>query len=489
MGARLIVVSNRVAVPGTRRASIGGGMAVAMKAALKNRNAVWFGWSGKVADGAMAELRTARVKKVDYVCFDLSADDIQEYYSGFAKNVLWPVLHYRVDLQKYSRHDASGYLRVNQLFARRLSLLLDDVAVVWVHDYHLMPLARELRSRGHRNAIGFFLHTPCAPRDVLQAMPRHNEILGSLAHYDLVGFQTENDRDNFERYLVSQGAKPMRDGALEVGQRRVRLGVFPVSVETATYRRLARVASRSRLVRGVRRSLGDSRFVLSVDRIDCSKGILHRMKAFERFLEINPAWRGKATLLQVTPARDRDDKRFSEIEAELCGLIGRINGRFGDAVWTPIRYVNRSCSRGALAGICRLADAALVTPLRDGMNLVAKEYVAAQDTEDPGVLVLSQFAGAANELDHALIVNPHETDAVAVALKSAPEMALPERRERHATMLRRLMDWDIETWAENYVSALVETHSGGGILDGIRSLLGTLNEQRSFATQGSLAAR
>jgi trehalose 6-phosphate synthase len=188
--------------------------------------------------------------------------------------------------------------------------------------------------------------------------------------------------------------------------------------------------------------------------------------------------------LQVTPARDRDDNRFGEIEAELGGLIGRINGRFGDAVWTPIRYVNRPYSRGALAGICRLADAALVTPLRDGMNLVAKEYVAAQDSEDPGVLVLSQFAGAANELDRALIVNPHETDAVAVALKRALEMALPERRARHGPMLRRLIDWNIETWAESYLSALVESHSGGGILDGIRALFGTLNERRSFATQG-----
>jgi hypothetical protein len=206
-------------------------------------------------------------------------------------------------------------------------------------------------------------------------MPSHDGILGSLAHYDLVGFQTENDRDNFERYLVARGAEPIRDGALKVGERRVRLGVFPVGVETATYRRLARAAARSALVHHVRLSLGDSRLVLSVDRIDCSKGILHRMKAFERFLEFSPAWRGKATLLQVTPARDRNDKRFGEIEAELGGMIGRINGRFGDAVWTPIRYVNHPYSRGALAGICRLADVALVTPLRDGMNLVAREYV------------------------------------------------------------------------------------------------------------------
>jgi trehalose 6-phosphate synthase len=495
LGARLFVVSNRVAFRETRQAQAAGGMAVAVKAALKNRNAAWFGWSGEVADVTRAETRTVRVKKVDYVFFDLSTVDIREYYSGFAKNVLWPVLHYRVDLQKYSHLDASGYLRVNHLFADRLSPLLDDDDVVWVHDYHLMPLARELRSRGRHNAIGFFLHAPCAPPEFLQAMPSHDEILGSLTHYDLVGFQTENDRDNFEHYLVSRDAKPMRDGALEMGGRRMRLGVFPVGIETAAFRRLSGVADHSALVHEVRSSLGESRLVLGVDRIDCSKGILHRMKAFERFLEISPVWLGKATLLQVTPARSPDDKRFSEIEAELAGLIARINGRFGDAAWTPIRYVNRPYSRGVLAGICRLADAALVTPLRDGMNLVAKEFVAAQDTQDPGVLVLSQFAGAANELDRALIVNPYETDAVAFALERALEMPLPERRERHATMLRRLMDWDIETWAENYVSALVECRSRRGVLGGIRLLFDKLSEQRAFApqrpfaTQGALATR
>jgi trehalose 6-phosphate synthase len=244
MSARLIVVSNRVAVPGTPRGPIAGGMAVAVKAALKNRNAAWFGWSGEVAHGGKSHARAARVKNVDHIFFDLSAVDIQEYYSGFANNVLWPILHYRVDLQKYTLLDASGYLRVNHLFADRLSKLLNDDDIVWVHDYHLMPLARELRSRGSCNAIGFFLHSPCAPPDVLHAMPRHSEILNSLIHYDLVGFQTDNDRDNFRQYLVSQGARAVRDGALEMGGRRTRLGVFPVGIETAAFRRLARVAER-----------------------------------------------------------------------------------------------------------------------------------------------------------------------------------------------------------------------------------------------------
>ena len=214
-----------------------------------------------------------------------------------------------------------------------------------------------------------------------------------------------------------------------------------------------------------------SRLVLSVDRLDCSKGIPERIKAFERFLEMNPDWHGKATLLQLTPKNWSDVKQYSAIESEVTGLIGKVNGRFGDAAWTPIRYVNRSYSRTVLAGIYRTADVAMTIPLRDGMNLAAKEFLAAQDPDDPGALMLSPFAGAAVELDKALIVNPHETDAVAAALKRALEMPLDERRERHAPMLSHLSKNDIKRWARSYTSTLVDSRTGRGLLGVIRSLL------------------
>ena len=398
MGAQLIIVSNRVSVPDSPRTPLAGGMAVAVKAALKNRNGMWFGWSGKVSDPPPSEPQVVEVNRITYVLIDLSTNDIQEYYNGLANSVLWPILHYRVDLQEYSRADASGYMRVNRMFADRLSTLLKEDDVIWVHDYHLMLLGRELRSRGHRNTIGFFLHTPCAPPDILQTLPHHREILGGLTYYNLVGFQTENDRDNFAHYLVSQGAAQSRSGYEFEGQK-VRLGAFPVSIETKAYMRLARNAGRSAFVALVRESLGDSRLVLGVDQLDYSKGIPDRVKAFERLLETYPEWRGKATLIQVTPKSRSDIKQYGDIEAEVTGLIGKVNGQFGDAAWTPIRYVNRSYSRTVLAGLYRSAHVAMVTPLRDGMNLVAKEYLAAQDPDDPGVLVLSQFAGAAKELD------------------------------------------------------------------------------------------
>jgi trehalose 6-phosphate synthase len=443
-----------------------------VKAALRNRTGVWFGWSGKIDETETAEPRTVERNHITYAVIDLSKNDFDEYYNGLANRVLWPILHYRVDLQEYSRVDHSGYMRVNCLFADKLSAFIRDDDVIWVHDYHLMPLARELRARGHQNPIGFFLHIPCAPLDILRTLPHHDEILGALTYYDLVGFQTENDRDNFAAYLLTiPGAKAGRSLTFEVGGRQTRIGAYPVSIETATYARLARNAVRSPFAREFRESLNGLRLVLGVDRLDYSKGIIQRINAFDRFLEVNPEWRSRVTLLQITPRSRSDIKDYAAIENEVTTLIGRVNGRYGEASWTPIRYVNRSHSRSALSGIYRAADVALIKPLRDGMNLVAKEYVAAQDTENPGVLVLSQFAGAAVDLSGALIVNPHESEGVAAALKRALEMPLYERRERHGPMLEHLSVHDIEHWARSYLSALAETRERPSLMSELRAFL------------------
>jgi trehalose 6-phosphate synthase len=471
MGPRLIIVSNRVAVPEPGNKQTAGGLVVAVKAALRNRAGVWFGWSGKIDETATAEPRIVERNHITYAVIDLSKNDFEEYYNGLANRVLWPILHYRVDLQEYSRADHSGYMRVNRQFADKLGGFLREDDVVWVHDYHLMPLARELRARGHLNTIGFFLHIPCAPLDILRALPHHDEILGALTYYDLVGFQTENDRDNFAAYLqAAPGVKKGRGLTFEVEGRQTRIGAFPVSIETATYARLARNAGRSTFAKEMTESLIGLRLALGVDRLDYSKGIIQRINGFDRFLELNPEWRSRVTLLQITPRSRSDIKDYAAIENEVTMLIGRVNGRYGEASWTPIRYVNRSHSRATLAGIYRAADVALVTPLRDGMNLVAKEYVAAQDAENPGVLVLSQFAGAAAELTGALIVNPHESDAVAAALKRALEMPMVERRERHGPMLEHLLVHNIELWAQDYLAALAETRQRPGLISDLRAL-------------------
>ncbi len=472
MAPRLILVSNRVSVPdsGSRRQA--GGLTVAVNAALRHRDGVWFGWSGDVTEDAAAPAPTlVRRRMRSYITLDLSATDFQEYYNGFANRVLWPILHYRVDLAEFTSGELDGYLRVNRRFADALSPIIEPEDTIWVHDYHLLPLAKLLRARGHENPIGFFLHIPCPPPDMLDALPQHWETMGALSHYDLVGMQTAQDAENLGRYLTVHGAESRRSpGQFEVDGRRLVVRAFPVSIETTLYARAARRAMNSKLIEEMRASLIGRRLIVGVDRLDYSKGIPHRINAFGHFLDKHPEWLGKVSFLQVTPKSRAEVPEYAAMNREINELVGQINGRHGDPSWTPIRYVNRSYSRAALAGLYRSAHVALVTPLRDGMNLVAKEYVAAQDPDDPGVLVLSQFAGAAQELDAALIVNPHETEAMAEAIKTALEMPLAARVGRQRRMLEHLAANDIDRWAERFLAALEEAKERPGLLKGLRSL-------------------
>jgi trehalose 6-phosphate synthase len=469
---RLILVSNRVAIPDAAGPRHAGGLAIAVDAALKRRKGIWFGWSGRVSeDGSRLEPVLVQRRRRTFITLDLSTVDFQEYYNGFANRVLWPILHYRVDLAEFTAVDLGGYLRVNARFAEALSpfLLPDDT--IWVHDYHLLSLAKELRALGHDNPIGFFLHIPCPPPDLLLTLPQHAETLGALSHYDLVGVQTERDADNLARYFELQGGTTGRNrSCFEFGEHRVRIGAFPVSISTRVFSRVARNAMRSTLAGELRDSLNGRRLIIGVDRLDYSKGITHRIQAFGHFLDTCPEWRSHVTFLQVTPKTRSAVPEYADMEQAVSTLVGQVNGRHGEPSWTPIRYVNRAYSRASLAGLYRSADVGLVTPLRDGMNLVAKEYVAAQDADDPGVLVLSKFAGAAEELDSAILVNPHETEAMAEAIKTALEMPLAERQERHNRMFNHLAANDIDRWAERFLAALAECRQQSGIFPGFTSL-------------------
>jgi trehalose 6-phosphate synthase len=323
-----------------------------------------------------------------------------------------------------------------------------------VHDYHLIPLAKALRDRGHQNRIGFFLHIPFPSPEILTAMPNHDRLIPTLCQYDLVGFQTEDDVTNFLRYLSKECGLRARDGSVIIDSHMLQVDAFPVGVETEAFARLARRALRSNFVQEVVGSLSGRAMIIGVDRLDYSKGLTHRMDAFERFLIANSDWRGKVTYLQITPKSRTDIPEYAEMERVVGETAGRINGAFGEASWTPIRYVNRAHSRSALAGLFRAARAALVTPLRDGMNLVAKEYVAAQDPDDPGVLILSRFAGAAHECERALLVNPYDPDGVGAAIVRALAMPLDERRARQRDMYAVLTKNDIHHWADRFLAAL-----------------------------------
>jgi len=452
---RLIVVSNRVAVPSRDPDSQAGGLAVALRAVLKRNAGIWFGWSGTVS--ADTHVATTRVQHggISYVVTDLLEPDYQEYYNGFANRVLWPILHYRLNLAEYSRRDLSGYLRVNAQFADELQAILEPEDVIWVHDYHLIPLAQMLRERGSRNRIGYFLHVPLPPPEILTALPNHERLIPQLTAYDLVGFQTEGDADNFARYLESECRLPRQAKfTYRTPTRTVRVGVFPIGIEAAEFSRAARRAVRSPLVRTVVESLAGRAMVIGVDRLDYSKGLTQRLEAFEQFLALHPAWRGKVTYLQITPRSRSEIREYADMARTIGEAAGRINGTYGEAAWTPIRYVNRAYTRNALAGLYRSARVGLVTPLRDGMNLVAKEYIAAQDSEDPGVLVLSRFAGAAAECGAALIVNPYDPEAVANSIAQALTMPLEERRARHAELFRVVGANDLQSWTDGFLDDL-----------------------------------
>ena len=360
---RLVVVSNRVALPD--RGAQAGGLAVALNGALARSQGVWFGWSGKVATPGPA--RTVEHEGITYVTIDLGKADHQEFYNGFANGVLWPILHYRLDLVEFARRDFGGYSRVNDYFAKHLEAILKPDDIVWVHDYHLIPLARSLRERGFKNRIGFFLHIPFPPPEIVTALPNHDRLIPALCHYDLVGFQTDIDAGNFSRYVAQElGLSWASGNSFQYFERTVEFAAFPIGIETNAFAELAKKASETKFVRNVIESLSGRAMIIGVDRLDYSKGL----------------------------------------------------------------------------------------PLRDGMNLVAKEYVAAQDPTDPGVLILSRFAGAARELKAALLVNPYDAEGVGGTIDRALSMPLEERRNRHAELFKILSHNDLAHWSENFLARL-----------------------------------
>jgi trehalose 6-phosphate synthase len=449
---RLVMVSNRVALPGESRA---GGLAIALKAAMEEVGGLWFGWSGRVATES-GTLHEESVGNVRYITVDLSEQDRDDYYNGFANRTLWPLLHFRMDLVDYSREMYAGYLRVNALFAERLAPLLQEDDVIWVHDYHLIPLAALLREHGVRCKLGFFLHVPMPSSDLLAALPDHRRLFEGLSAYDLVGFQTERDLERFQDYVRLFGrGRVVEHGVLETAAgRRLRAGAFPISIDTAHISSLAAKAVGKASVKRLAASLSGRALAIGVDRLDYSKGLPERFRAFERYLQRHPVQRGSITFLQIAPVSRDELPEYRTLRRELEQLAGHINGTHADADWTPVRYVNRNYPHASLTGFLRLARVALVTPLRDGMNLVAKEFVAAQDGEDPGVLVLSSFAGAARELPQALLVNPYDLDGVADAIATAVAMPLEERRERWQAMLLQLRQHDIMAWRQHFLATL-----------------------------------
>jgi trehalose 6-phosphate synthase len=384
-----------------------------------------------------------------------SRKDYDEFYRGFANGTLWPTLHYQIGLGRFDWAEFAGYRRVNTLFARSVAALLRKDDTVWAHDYHLLCFAEALREAGVTNRMGLFLHTPFPAPPVFMTIPAHAELIRALCQYDLLGFQTEADRAAFVDYVTREaGGRALVGRRVSAFGRVVKTGVYPIGVHVTQTRREAASPVNARQATQLRASLLDGPLIMSVDRLDYSKGLRQRFGAFERFLQDFPAWRGRVTFMQIAPPSRGDIQTYREIRRELEAEAGRINGRFAEVDWVPLRYLNRSFARGVLMPLYAEARIGLVTPLRDGMNLVAKEYVAAQDPDDPGVLVLSQFAGAARELDAALIVNPYDEAGIAAALDQGLSMPLAERRQRHVAMLKVMRRNSLDAWRDRFEADL-----------------------------------
>ncbi|MCW2244663.1 trehalose 6-phosphate synthase [Azospirillum fermentarium] len=459
--SRLVVVSNRVA-PVEEGKQAAGGLAVAVLAALKRTGGIWFGWSGTVVDGDTPQTPASAVHgRLTYTMLDLGRRDFEEYYNGFANQTLWPLFHFRPGLTSISRRNRAGYERVNGFFAAVLAPMLKPDDMVWVHDYHLIPCGRKLRALGCRQRMGFFLHTPFPAPEVLKILPNHRDLVEDLCAYDVVGFHTAADLRCFVNYVLLDAGgmvDPHPDGGVVVRAfgRTLLARAFPISIDTAALERTAETNARSRHAERLRESLVGRRLIIGVDRLDYSKGLPQRFEAFEAFLESYPEHRNRVSFLQIAPPTREEVPEYITLRRELSEKAGRVNGRFAEFDWVPIRYLNKSFGQRVLAGFHRQAAVGLVTPMRDGMNLVAKEYVACQNPQDPGVLVLSEFAGAAQELTEALIVNPYEVEGVADALQRALTMPVEERRERHAALIATLRRNDIGAWRETYVRALTK---------------------------------
>ncbi|WP_420391835.1 alpha,alpha-trehalose-phosphate synthase (UDP-forming) [Acuticoccus sp.] len=455
---RIVVVSNRVGpLSDTGRA---GGLAVALVDVLRDRGGLWFGWSGEVSEeGTFGPLQFHEDGNVSTATIDVAQADFDEFYAGFANRALWPTMHYRLDLTDFDKRLEQGYRRVNERFANRLVPLLRPDDIVWVHDYHFFFFGEELRRAGVTNPIGYFLHIPFPVPEVLTALPNHRRLAEAMSAYDLVGFQTNNHLEAFERYLLEE-ADGVRnaDGSISAFGQTVLADAFPIGIDAGAFSKFHEADEGAENLTLMRRELDGQRQIVGVDRIDYSKGLPQRFEAFERLLELYPEHKGQVRLLQIAPPSRSEVRAYLQIQRLLEGLSGRINGRFADLDWTPIHLISRSFPRRALAGIYRASAVGLVTPLRDGMNLVAKEYVAAQDPEDPGVLVLSRFAGAVEEMTEAVIVNPYSIDELAEGLRQAIRMPREERIERWRALNEKVTTNTAAAWSRRYLDRLTAIH-------------------------------
>jgi trehalose 6-phosphate synthase len=434
-----------------------GGLASALLPAVRKSGVVWFGSSGKLrksVPGATPLVQLQTYGRGTIATVDLPEQQYSGFYEGFANSALWPLSHSRPELVRASTHDYAAYSEVNAYMARTLAAFAGNDAAFWIHDYHFLPLAAELRDLGIDREIGFFLHTPWPNRRTMARLPQYRDLAQAMLAYDLIGFQTDRDRDNFADLLRTD--MHLTDNGLTFRTPRgtCRLATFPIGIDLREFSASAARSCGDPEVRRLRASIDDSKLIIGVDRLDYSKGLIQRIQAFDRLLASHPELRRQLSMLQIAvPSRQTIDT-YRELQSEVAQLVGDVNGRHGEIDWTPLRYLNKGYGQSTLAGFYRAAAVGVVTPLQDGMNLVAKEYVAAQNPDDPGVLVLSRYAGAAQELDAALLVDPQDINGIARQIAAALAMPHSERRARWQQMQDQLTRSSIHHWVASFLQEL-----------------------------------
>jgi len=443
-----------------------GGLVTALEPVMRSTTGAWVGWVGT----ADTEVEAFDSDGVHLVPVTLSADDVEEYYEGFSNDTLWPLYHDVISPPTYHREWWERYRKVNQRFAEAAASVAGEGATVWVHDYQLQLVPRLLRRMRPDLTIGYFHHIPFPPYGIFSQLPWRRQIVDGLLGADVVGFQRAADAANFAtgvRRLIGTVARPIPRGVeIEArdsdGSRIVMARAFPVSIDAAAFEQVARSEHTLRRAAEIRAGLGDPKVViLGVDRLDYTKGILHRLKAFKELLADGRLSVEDVTLVQVaSPSRERV-AAYQQLRDEVELTVGRINGDFATLEHTAVSYFHHSFPYEEMAALYVASDVLLVTALRDGMNLVAKEYVASRFDED-GVLVLSEFAGASDELRRAVLVNPHDIDGLKDAIVDAVRMPRAERRTRMRALRRRVFEYDVAEWSKEFLHSLEVARSRGG---------------------------
>ena len=470
--SRLIVVSNRLPVALEREGESwnvkrsAGGLATAMDPILRRAGGLWIGWSG--ADELPAEDAVYSLREQSCIAVDLPADLAAKFYEGYSNGTLWPLFHSFTSRFQFDPETWEAYIEANRRFCDAVIEQHSPGDRIWIHDYHLMLLPAMLRERLPEGAVGFFLHIPFPASDIFSLLPRGNELLAGLLGADLVAFQTHVHMQHFRRSLRRLLALESKVDTVEAAGRKVRLQALPIGIAPGEFLgAMATLASKEHLAR-LQTTYAGQRLILAVDRLDYTKGIPERLKTFRRLLRTHPGLAGKVVLLQVAVPSRENIESYQGLTREVNQLISEINGKFGTADWVPVVYIHRSIPRAELVALYAFADVAWVSPLRDGMNLVAKEYVACKP-DGRGVLVLSSFAGAAAEMGEALLINPYDEEYTASAIMRALSMDAAEQSERMSGMHRRVLRNDVFSWGDRFLSELDDAHKNrtdgyGGVL-------------------------